>query len=282
MTPARLFLLTSATLIAFAANSVLGRLGLVGGDIGPGSFALIRLLSGALLLAILLGPKTARRSGGWAGAMALFIYAAFFSYAYITMDAGAGALLLFSVVQIVMVGTGLLRGERLRLWQWAGLLMALCAMFWWLLPDAQSPPIAGSAAMILAGIGWAAYSLLGLKGSDPAASTAGNFLRASLLACLFIPLAFIAFPEQVPSLYGISLAVLSGAITSGLGYVLWYKALPHLSASRAGISQLSVPVIAAFGGVLFLGEAISQKFIIVSILILGGVALATLTRKPAK
>ena len=276
MTPVRLFLLTLIAMIAFAGNSILGRIGLVEGGIGAGSFALIRLVSGAAILTLMLGPKKVSRSGDWPGAMALFVYAAFFSYAYIGIDAGVGALLLFAVVQIVMVGAGIARGETMHLRQWLGLGVAFSALVWWLLPGAQSPPLASAAAMILAGAAWAVYSLFGLSGAEPVARTAGNFLRAAVIACLVIPLCLWVQPEPWPHALGVILAVASGAITSALGYAIWYKALPHLTANSAGISQLTVPVIAAIGGVILLGETLSLKFGIVSLLILGGVAIATL------
>ncbi len=283
MKPMQIFLLTGLAMIAFAANSLLGRAALTGGVIGAGSFALIRLLSGAALLLMLQGPSRAAGSGDWLGAAALLIYAAFFSYAYISMDTGAGALLLFTTVQIIMVGAGVLRGEIIGPRVWCGLVLAMGGLIWWLLPGAARPPLIGAAAMAIAGAGWAAYSLLGLKGADPALRTAGNFIKASLLACLFIPFALWLSPEGPPQAGGILLAVISGAVTSGVGYTLWYKVLPSLTAAKAGICQLTVPVIAALGGAIFLQEAVTGKFALVTLLILGGVALATLpARRQAK
>lgn len=279
LTPLKLVSLTAFTMIAFAANSVLGRLGLQGGDIGAGSFALIRLISGALVLALLVTPPRTLGSGSWKGGMALFIYAAFFSYAYLQLTAGTGALILFTVVQITMVGAGLLSGERFTLLQWTGLLSALFALGWLLSPGLEAPPIMGALVMAIAGIGWGIYSLLGRNtGADPTHNTAGNFLRASLigLACL-LPLILFIIPEQRPGLPGVIWAILSGALTSGLGYALWYKALKQLSATRAGIAQLTVPVIAALSGVLFLQEPMTWRFALSSLIILGGVGLATLT-----
>lgn len=277
-----LILLTTLAMTAFAANSLLGRAALTGGVIGAGSFALIRLLSGAALLLVLSGPARAARGGSWAGAGALLVYAAFFSYAYISMDTGAGALLLFTTVQIIMVSAGVLRGEIIDPRVWCGLVLAMGGLIWWLLPGAARPPLIGAAAMSLAGAGWAAYSLLGLKESDPALRTAGNFFKASLLACLIIPVALWLAPEPLPQARGILLAVISGAVTSGLGYTLWYKVLPSLTAAKAGICQLTVPVIAALGGALFLQEVVTGKFALVTLLILGGVALATLPPRKNK
>ena len=287
LTPLQLVSLTAFTMIAFAANSVLGRLGLQGGDIGAGSFALIRLISGALVLAFLARPARALGSGSWQGGFALFIYAAFFSYAYLQLAAGTGALILFAIVQITMVGAGLLSGERFTPLQWTGLISALCALGWLLSPGLQAPPLIGALLMITAGVGWGIYSLLGRNtGADPTHNTAGNFLRASLIgfACL-LPLILFITPEQRPGLSGVIWAILSGTLTSGLGYALWYKALKQLSATRAGIAQLTVPVIAAFGGVLFLQEPMTWRFALSSLIILGGVGLATLTgekNSPAK
>ncbi len=271
--------LTSLALIAFAANSVLGRMGLLSGDIGAGSFALIRLVSGAIVLALLAGPKRSLRAGSWAGGATLFIYAAFFSYAYIVLPAGTGALLLFAMVQIVMVGAGILNGERLNGLQWAGGLAALGALGWLVSPGLDAPSPLGALAMIIAGCGWGAYSLIGRKSSaPPTLTTAGNFLRASLIACgLLWPI--MGYIGTEPSLgeRGILLAILSGALTSGVGYAIWYLALKSLTAIRAGLAQLTVPALAAFGGILFLNEPLTLRFVVSSLIILGGVGLATLT-----
>ncbi|MEM9668977.1 MAG: DMT family transporter [Pseudomonadota bacterium] len=278
-----IFALTALAMVAFAANSVLGRLGLVDGGIGPGSFAAIRLVSGALLLCLLAGLGKSISAGTWSGAASLFIYAAFFSYAYLQLDAGMGALILFAIVQITMVGSGLASGERLSGLQWTGFLMAVGGLVWLLSPGLAAPPLAGALAMAVAGIGWGVYSLLG-RGStiDPTARTAGNFARASLIALLLLPAALFVAGEPEPATYGVILAILSGAVTSGLGYAIWYTALKGLSATRAGIAQLTVPAIAALGGVLFLGEALTLRFGVSSLIILSGVALATMVPKRAK
>jgi drug/metabolite transporter (DMT)-like permease len=282
MNPLNLFGLTALTMVAFAANSVLGRQGLLGGDIGAGSFALIRLLSGALVLAVIVSPKRALKSGSWRGGLALFVYAAFFSYAYLQLAAGTGALLLFAIVQITMVGAGLLAGERLTLVQWSGVFAALGALGWLLSPGLEAPPMTGALTMMIAGLGWGVYSLLGRDTpKDPTQNTAGNFIRASLIGALcLLPLILWAMPEQRAGLHGTAWAMLSGGLTSGLGYALWYVALKHLSAARAGVAQLTVPAIAALGGVLFLDEPVTWRFSISCLIILGGVALATLTPAP--
>ncbi|MEM9055104.1 MAG: DMT family transporter [Pseudomonadota bacterium] len=276
----RLFLLTSLAMAAFAANSVLGRVGMVETEIGAGSFAMIRLASGALMLALLCLIQSRRLSGSWAGGLSLLTYAVFFSYAYLALPAGTGAIILFAVVQITMLGWGLIHGEQLSALQWSGFALALAALIWLVSPSVESPPLFAAAAMALAGMGWGAYSLLGRSAGDPTASTTGNFVRASLLAAPILAVVLSFAPEPVPPLKGVLLAVSSGALTSGLGYAIWYKALKGLSATRAGIAQLSVPALAALGGVLFLAEPVTLRFTLASTAILAGVALAVLTTSP--
>lgn len=267
-------------MIAFAANSVLGRLGLIGTDIGAGSFALIRLISGAAVLLLICTLQRKHVTGTWAGGVALLAYAAFFSYAYIALSAGMGAVILFALVQLTMLGWGLFQGERLSTLQWAGFVVAIAALVWLVSPSIEAPPLLATAAMAIAGMGWGAYSLLGRGVSDPTAATAGNFLRASALGLPILALAISFAPEPLPQTDGILIAVVSGAVTSGLGYVIWYSVVKQLSASRAGIAQLSVPAIAAIGGVLFLSEPITLRFALSTLAILGGVGLAVLTAAP--
>jgi len=276
----RLFLITTLVMIAFAANSVLGRLGLIGTDIGAGSFALIRLISGAAVLLLICTLQRKHVTGTWAGGIALLAYAAFFSYAYIALSAGMGAIILFALVQLTMLGWGLFQGERLSTLQWAGFVVAIAALVWLVSPSIEAPPLLATAAMAIAGMGWGAYSLLGRGVSDPTAATAGNFLRASALGLPILALAISFAPERLPPTDGIVIAVVSGAVTSGLGYVIWYSVVKQLSASRAGIAQLSVPAIAAIGGVLFLSEPITLRFALSTLAILGGVGLAVLTAAP--
>lgn len=273
----RLFLIAALAMIAFAANSVLGRLALIEGEIGAGGFALIRLVSGAVVLALLVLARSQRPSGSWRGGFSLFIYAAFFSYAYLGLAAGTGAIILFAVVQITMLGWGIAKGERPTRLQWLGLAIALAALVWLVSPSVEAPPLYAALAMAVAGIGWGVYSLLGKGAGDPTRATAGNFIRASLIAAMLAVPALMLYPETMPSQNGIALAVASGAITSGLGYAIWYTALKDLTSTRAGIAQLSVPAIAAIGGVLFLSEPITLRFALASGAILGGVALAVLT-----
>ena len=279
MSPVRLVTLTSLALVAFAANSVLGRLGLVEGGIGAGSFALIRLLSGSLVLVLIVGGRPALKASTWIGGAMLFFYAAFFSYAYIALPSGTGALLLFAMVQLTMLGAGLMSGERFSALQWTGLVAALAALVWLLSPGIEAPPLLGALSMGAAGIGWGVYSLLGRTSKyPPTQSTAGNFARASLIGLILLgPVIMVVEPEPQPAMTGVLLAILSGAVTSGLGYAIWYQALKHLPATRAGIAQLTVPAIAALGGILFLNEPLTLRFALASLIILAGVGIATLT-----
>ena len=275
-----LFLLTTLAMVAFAANSVLGRMGLIETEIGAGSFALIRLVSGALVLAAICLLQSKKISGSLGGGLSLLIYAGFFSYAYIALPAGMGAVILFAMVQITMLGWGLMRGETLSALQWIGFLIAVSALLWLVSPSLQAPPLWAAGLMAIAGIGWGAYSLIGRSAEDATSATTGNFVTASVLAAPLLAAMLFLEPESYPPLDGIGLAVLSGAVTSGLGYVIWYRALPGLTATRAGIAQLSVPAIAAIGGVAFLAEPITWRFALATTAILGGVALAVLTAAP--
>lgn len=268
----RILLLTVLAMLAFAANSVLCRLALKETEIDAASFTAIRLASGALLLAMLLGLRGLRRlgQGSWGGACALFVYALAFSFAYVALDTGTGALLLFGAVQLSMLLYGLLQGERLPAPAIAGLLLAGAGLVVLLLPGVSAPPLTSAFLMILAGIAWGAYSLLGRGASDPLAATAGNFIRA-------VPLALIASLVFAPALEwdraGFGYAVLSGAIASGCGYAIWYAALPGLSSMQASSVQLSVPVLAALAGVAVLDEGLSWRMVLAGCAVLGGIAL---------
>ncbi len=277
----RIALLTALAMVAFAGNSVIARLALFDGAIGAWSYTLIRLLSGAIVLGAIVG-RGSWAAGSWGSGGALVAYGGLFSFAYLALSAGTGALILFAVVQITMIGWGLWRGERLTGLQWAGVVVALAALGWLVSPGLEAPDPIGALAMALSGVGWGAYSLRGRGGGDPTASTAGNFLRASVLLAPLAPVLLWLAPEAPPSLHGVLLACLSGAVTSGLGYVVWYTALKGLTATRAGIAQLSVPAIAALGGVLFVAEPVTLRFALASVIILGGVGLATLTPRIAK
>ena len=274
--------LTALVMIAFAANSILVRLALSTASIGPLAFSIIRLLAGTVVLTIIAKPRITIGSGSWTSAFYLLAYVVFFSYAYLSLDAGTGALILFATVQIVMVGQGIRQGERLSLRQWAGMTLACAGLFFLLSPGmTASPNPLGSLLMGLAGSGWALYSLRGRQAESPTRATAGNFAKASVYVLAVGTLLLVLIPEQLPSSKGILLALSSGAVTSGLGYALWYKVLPQLPATRASVAQLSVPAIAAIGGIVFLGEAVSARLLVTTALVLGGVALATLGPRPA-
>jgi len=282
-TPLRIFSLTALAMIAFAANSILARLALTGGDIGPWSFTAIRFISGAVCLALIIGPMKTLRQGSWNAAFALLLYGIFFSYAYLLLSAGTGALILFAVVQITMIGGGLLAGERLRTLQWLGLALAMGGLVYLMLPSVAPPSPIGAIMMSLSGLGWGLYSLIGRGKGNPTALTAGNFLRAAIICAVITLPVLLILPETSIGPKGIGLALLSGIMTSGIGYVIWYMALKHLTATRAGIAQLTVPFIAAIGGMLFIAEPFTLRFFIAMCLTLLGVALATLSsnKKPA-
>ncbi|WP_300379893.1 DMT family transporter [Henriciella sp.] len=274
--PLRTFLLTALAMTAFAANSVLARLAMVESETGPWTFTLIRLVSGALMLALIVSPRQAVRTGSWLSGLALTVYAGAFSIAYLTLATGTGALILFALVQLTMIGWGLVSGERPGPARWIGLAMAFGGLVWLMLPGLDAPPLAGAALMASAGIAWGVYSLRGRGGTKPTASTAGNFLRAGIMATAMSLPVFLIAPEATPDIEGLVYALLSGAVTSGLGYAIWYTALKGLSASLAGIAQLSVPAIAALGGVVFLAEPLTPRFLLATALILSGVAIASL------
>lgn len=268
----RILLLTALAMLAFAGNSLLCRLALKHTAIDAASFTGIRLVAGALVLWLLLrlGRPPLAATGNWRAATALFVYAAAFSYAYLKLDAGSGALLLFGAVQLCMVLVGLLRGERLNLPQALGFVLATGGLVALLLPGASAPPLAGALLMLLAGFAWGVYTLLGREAGPPLAATAGNFLR-SLPFALLLALPFASdLRVDVP---GLLYALLSGGLTSGVGYAVWYSALAGLGALQAASVQLSVPVIAALGGALLLGESISLRLALVSVTVLGGIAL---------
>lgn len=275
----RLFLLTSLTMVAFAANSVLNRLALAGGGIDAISFGVVRLIAGAAVLAALAralrGGLALGGPGRVVGVLSLIVYIFGFSTAYRALDAGLGALILFGVVQITMFAGGLILREATPPRRWAGTGLAFAGLAWLLWPGAgpQVSPLHGL-LMAAAGVGWGVYSLNGRRGGDALQATAANFVLAAPLG-LALGLAWPVGPQGVVlGAEGVLLALLSGAVTSGLGYALWYSVLPRLPASVAAVSQLTVPVIAMAGGVAFLGEAIGARFVLAGALVLGGVALS--------
>ena len=304
VTPTRVFILTVVTMTAFAGNSLLCRLALRQTSIDAASFTFTRMIAGAIVLWLIvefrrrlmvdrtaspvverppnLSPVTRQlslpRAGNWPSALALFTYAAAFSFAYISLSAGTGALLLFGAVQATMIIWGLRQGEPLRARQWVGLAFALGGLVALLFPGLSAPPLGGSILMLSAGIAWGIYSLRGQASGDPISETAGNFLRAVPLAAV-LSVAFLHWASLDRA--GIGFAVLSGAIASGVGYAIWYTALPGLRAASAATVQLSVPVLAAAGGILFLGESITLRLLFASVAVLGGIALVVIEKRRA-
>ena len=276
----KILLLTVIAMIAFAGNSLLCRLALKNAGIDAASFTSIRIVSGALVLWLIVRLRSGehRAAGSWRSALALFAYAAGFSFAYVSLTAATGALLLFGAVQTTMIGYGLWRGERLRKLQILGLAVALGGLFGLLLPGLSAPPLAGSMLMIGAGMAWGIYSLRGKDAGDPISATAGNFMRTVPFS-LALSLALLSSAEVDQT--GFWYAVSSGALTSGSGYIVWYTALRGLTATSAATVQLSVPVLAAIGGIVFLGETVSLRLLITSLAILGGVALVILDKPRA-
>ncbi|MNU64454.1 EamA-like transporter family protein [Variovorax boronicumulans] len=265
--------LTAVAMVAFAANSLLCRLALQHGGIDPASFGSIRLASGAITLALVVrfrAQPSALGRTGWLPAVMLFAYVAFFSFAYLSLPAGTGALILFGAVQLTMLGAGLGGGERFGVLAWCGFVLAAAGLVYLVSPGVAAPPLLGAVLMAVAGVAWGVYSLRGRGVADPLAATARNFLRAVPLA---LALSLVFATRAHADARGVALAVASGALTSGLGYVVWYAALGRLSALRAATVQLSVPLLAAFGGVLFLSEAITPRLALASVAILGGIAL---------
>ena len=277
----RLALLTALTMLAFAANSILNRMALAEGDIDALGFVLIRVVSGAVVLvALALIQRRGLpmfRPGRIVGALSLCLYLLGFSIAYVRLDAGLGALILFGCVQITMFAGAIIGGESVPPARWLGAGVAMVGLGWLVWPSgAVSVPVLGSVFMALAGIGWGLYSLAGRKAGDPLAATAANFLWA-VPVCLIIPLTLPVQMEPVDvTTRGIVLACLSGGVTSGLGYALWYSLLPQLKATVAGLVQLSAPVIAILGGVLLLGEALTLRLVLAAAIVLGGIAVGLL------
>ena len=261
--------LTGVAMLAFAGNSLLCRLALQHSGIDPASFTTVRLLSGAVVLWALVRWRGQRPAGDWGSAAALFVYAAAFSYAYLSLSAGTGALLLFGAVQATMLGWGLWHGQRLGRGQTAGLVLAMGGLVALLLPGVTAPPAGGALLMTAAGVAWGVYSLRGRGAGDPTAVTAGNFVRASALA---VPLALAALPWARVDVAGLLWALCSGAVTSGLGYAIWYTALKGLQPTSSASVQLSVPVLTALGGVALLSEPLTLRLTLCSLAILGGIA----------
>jgi drug/metabolite transporter (DMT)-like permease len=299
---------TILAMLAFAGNSVLCRMALERGTIDPATFTSVRLISGAIILSILVlsisklsESKTADlkhhsssndratfftrlsrllslKQSSWLGGLALFAYAAGFSFSYISLPTGTGALILFATVQITMITFALFQGSRFGIAQWCGFAIALVGLVYLFLPGISAPPIVGALLMVLAGIAWGVYSIMGKKVLNPSQSTTENFIRASLITLL---LSFIFLDDISMSREGLLLAIASGGITSGLGYAIWYAVLPYLKSATSASVQLTAPVIATIGGVVFLGEDINVRLVLASAAILGGVAMVVLLPKKA-
>jgi len=280
MSHARVAILTILALAAFAGNSLLCRAALTRTSIDAASFTTVRLVSGALVLWLLVTLQGRDRVGGgnWLSALALFAYAAGFSFAYLQLPAASGALILFGAVQALMIAWGLRSGERLRPVQLTGLLLACAGLVGLLLPGLSAPPLGSSLLMLGAGMAWGVYSLRGKGAGDALQVTSGNFLRALPIA---VALSALLWRDAAPDPMGIWYAFLSGALTSGLGYAIWYTALPHIAATSAAAVQLSVPVLAALGGVVFLAEPLSLRLLAASTAIIGGIALVVLAPRKA-
>jgi drug/metabolite transporter (DMT)-like permease len=280
MTTTKVFVLTALAMIAFAGNSLFCRFALRQTTIDATSFTLIRIVSGAVCLWIIVmlrkGPSG--RAGSWWSGLALFGYAALFSFAYLRLTAGTGALLLFGAVQATMILWALRKGERLRLGQIAGLLLALTGLVTLVFPGLSAPPLGAALLMLGAGIAWGIYSLRGKGAGNPLRATAGNFLRAAPMAAL---LSLVMLGSANFARAGVGYAIASGALASGIGYAIWYTALPGLKATGAATVQLSVPVLAAAGGIAFLGEQLTLRFVLASAAVLGGIALVIVERRAA-
>jgi len=300
----------SLALLAFAGNSILCRLALGQNTIDAASFTIIRLLSGSLMLALLLlftrgnrrqskinsntdsaktntygentnganntNTSSAKSKGSWLAALMLFVYAVAFSYGYISLDTGTGALILFGAVQLTMILFSVFSGQKLQLGQWVGLVCAFAGFIYLVADSLATPSLLGFVLMTISGIGWAIYTLLGKGSSNPLADTSYNFIRTTPLVLLLL---LWLYPAGYWSVNGVLLAVISGTLTSGLGYALWYVALGGLAITQAAVIQLLVPIIAAIGGVIFAGEALSLRLVISSLLVLGGIALVIFDKK---
>jgi drug/metabolite transporter (DMT)-like permease len=273
---AKVALLTMLAMLAFAANSVLNRVALAAGEADPLTFTGVRLASGALVLVLILavrgrGPIWGHLGGSPSGALALFLYASAFSFAYLNLGAGSGALVLFATVQIGMLGWAIGQGDRPGAFEWAGFSVAVLFLVILVLPGVTAPDPVGAVLMVVAGLAWAAYTLIGRGSAAPLVDTGGNFLRCLPLAVLLIVPGLFA---QTASLAGWLYAIASGALASGLGYAIWYSVLPALERSTAAYVQLTVPAIAAAGGVVFIAEPLTMRIALCAVGILGGVALA--------
>jgi drug/metabolite transporter (DMT)-like permease len=270
-------LYTTLAMVSFAANSLLNRLALGNATIDAASYTTVRLASGAIMLGV-IGMATRERGwigkrGNWRSAGFLFLYAITFSFAYLSLSTGTGALILFGCVQLTMIIAALYEGERPHSLEWTGLFLALGGLVYLVFPGLEAPSPLGSVLMAAAGISWGFYSLRGRGSSDPLADTASNFIRS---VPFVLVVSLLGLKDAHISASGLLLAGISGAITSGLGYVIWYAALRGLTTTRAAMVQLSVPILAAWSGIIFLPEQVSFRLLLAGILILGGIGLAVM------
>ncbi len=276
----KIIVYTGCALIAFAFNSILCRLALKTGEIDAAGFTTIRLLSGALALITISyfsgGKAKKMKRGNWLSAFLLFAYAICFSFAYISLTTGTGALILFGCVQLTMILAALFKGEKPKILEWVGMCVALGGLIYLVFPGLTSPPLFSSALMAFAGISWGIYTLRGKGSSDPLGDTTGNFVRSA-------PMIIIAVLPFLSGMHlsgtGILLAVLSGAAASGIGYTVWYTVLKHHTTTRSAVLQLAVPVLAAAGGVIFLSETTTVRLLTAAALILSGIVLTIWGRK---
>jgi drug/metabolite transporter (DMT)-like permease len=283
-------LLVTAALVAFGANSILCRAALASGSIDPFSFAILRVASGALVLLAVLGLRRSRRpragvdrrrsTPDWIAATMLVAYLVPFSWAYTQVQAGTGTLLLFGAVQSTLILAGLAGGERPRAGQWWGLALASAGLFLLSAPGAQAPPAGGAVAMVVAGAAWGFYTVRGRGAGDPVAATASNFVVATPLVVAATAAAAFSSARFHLTLDGVALAVASGALASALGYIAWYAAMRALTATNAAVLQLAVPILAAAGGVVLLGEPLRARLMLAAVTLLAGVALATMAPRP--
>jgi drug/metabolite transporter (DMT)-like permease len=273
-------------MLAFASNSLLCRAALKHTSIDPASFTFVRIFSGAIVLCFVMNLRRMIQTtqsvgigGNWISALALLLYAAGFSFAYVAVAAGIGALLLFGAVQATMILWGFHMGERLRGIQILGLSVAITGLVVLLFPGLSAPPLPGSILMLGAGVAWGVYSLRGKTEKNPVLATTGNFVRAVPFAAA-VSILFLRWLDL--DLAGVIYAIISGAVTSGLGYVIWYSVLPSLKAANAATVQLSVPVLTATGGILLLGEPLTLRYVLASVAVLGGIALVVVERNRAQ
>jgi drug/metabolite transporter (DMT)-like permease len=276
----RTALLTTIAMLAFATNSILARHALSDDAIDPLAFTGIRLVSGAAVLALIVFIRARAETrpmgaikGSWSGAAALLLYAVAFSVAYVMIGAGPGALILFASVQISMIAWAIVKGDRPAFLEWAGMGIAIVALAYLVSPGLTAPPLAGALLMAVAGASWGAYSLIGRGSQSPLADTAGNFIRCVPIGIAAV-VAGVAYSR--PTTEGVAYALASGAIASGLGYIIWYGVLPHLARTTAAVVQLTVPAIAALGGVVFIGEPLTVRLLIAMAGIIGGVTITLL------